>query len=65
MKEEKDAYERLPKTLRDTVELHGRQQGLTPEQVRAEYLSAQVRVNPGSPYWDNDLFKRHRRRKGA
>ncbi len=64
MKEEPDAYDNLPKLVRDQAECHFAQQGMKPEQVRAEYLAAQAKVNPGPSIWTDNLFKR-RRRKGA
>jgi hypothetical protein len=64
MKEEKDAYDKLPQTVRDQAELHFGQQGMKPEQVRAQYIAAQAKVNPGPSVWNRNLFKR-KRRKGT
>ena len=64
MNEDKDAYERLPKDLREAVERNGQRNGLAPHQVHDEYLKAQAVLNPGSPLWRNPIH-RHRRRKGA
>ena len=61
MKEEQDAYDNLPKSVRTQAEKHCAQQGMKPEQVHAEYLAAQAKINPGPPVWDNNLFKRRRR----
>lgn len=63
--EEKDAYERLDKDLREAAERNGQRNGLAPQQVHDEYLGAQEKINPGPPLWEKNLFKRHRRRKGA
>ena len=61
----KDAYEKLPKETRKTVEAHGRSIGLEPQQVHNEYLGAQAIINPGKVLYHKNLFKRQRRRKGA
>ncbi len=64
MKEEQDAYDKLPKSIRDQAEIHFAQQGMKPQQVRAEYVAAQAKINPGPSVWNRNLFKR-RPRKGA
>ena len=65
MKEEQDAYDNLPKSVRTQAEKHCAQQGMKPEQVRAEYVAAQAKLDPSPSVWNRNLFKRHRRRKGA